>query len=128
MTAIRWLLPPADLCHGYPMKVAYKAANVAEAEIVRGMLEANGLEAHVGGYYLQGGVGEMATMDFAHVHVANEDFDKARELIHEYEGDAGQPDNSRSSQEVKTATTASRLVVVLIAGAVTLFLAWMASS
>jgi len=109
------------------MKLAYKAANVAEAEIVKGMLEANGLEAHVGGYYLQGGVGEMATMDFAHVHVANADYDKARELIHEYEGDT-EESSTRSPQDVKTATTASRLVVILVAGALTLFLAWMAAS
>ena len=109
------------------MKVVYKAANVAEAEIVKGMLVANGLEAHVGGYYLQGGVGEMATMDFARVNVANEDFEKARELIHEYEGDAVNT-STRSPQEVKTATFATRLVVVLIAGALTLFLAWLASN
>ncbi len=108
------------------MKLAYKADNIAEAEIVKGMLEANGLEAHVSGYYLQGGVGEMATMGFARVLIANEDFDKARELIHEYEGETGAPSH-RSPQEAKTATTASRLVVILVAGALTLFLAWLAS-
>ena len=109
------------------MKLAYKAANITEAEIVKGMLEANGLEAHVGGYYLQGGVGEMATMDFANVHVANEDFDKARELIHEYEGDAG-GSATRSHQDKKTASFASHLVVILVAGAAILFLAWLASA
>ena len=109
------------------MKLAYKAANIAEAGIVKGMLEANGLEAHVGGYYLQGGVGEMATMDFANVHVANDDFDKARELIREYEGDTVES-TPRTPQEAKTATFASRLVVLLVAGAAALFLAWLASS
>ena len=109
------------------MKLAYKAANVAEAEIVKGMLEANGLEAHVGGYYLQGGVGEMATMDFANVHVQDKDLAKARDLIQEYEGDTGEQ-APPTPREVKTATFASRLVIVLIAGAVTLFVAWLASS
>ena len=110
------------------MKLAYKAANVAEAEIVKGMLEANGVEAHTGGYYLQGGVGEMATMDFASVHVADNDLAQARDLIREYEGDTASDSPERSPGEVKTATFATRLVVVLVAGTVTLFLAWFASA
>ena len=110
------------------MKLAYKAANVAEAEIVKGMLEANGLEAHTGGYYLQGGVGEMATMDFASVHVPDRDLAQARDLIAAYEGGSPAAPEARSAREVKTASSARKLVVMLIAGAITLFLAWFASS
>lgn len=110
------------------MQLAYKAANVIEAEIVKDMLEANGLEAHVGGYYLQGGVGEMATMDFAHVHVADEDMARARELIQEYEGENGSSNEARSPEEARTTSHATRLVVILIAGSITLFLAWIAST
>ncbi|MEZ5449562.1 MAG: DUF2007 domain-containing protein [Thiolinea sp.] len=71
---------PQDLCH----ETIYRAANITEAHLVAGMLEAQGIAAHVGGHYLQGGVGEIATMDFARVWVADEDYEAARPLIAEY--------------------------------------------
>ena len=67
------------------MKLIYRASDINEANIVAGMLRANGIEAHVGGYYLQGGVGDLAAQDFANVHVADEDLDAARSLITEYD-------------------------------------------
>ncbi len=67
------------------MKLIYKAGDINEANIVSGMLRANGIEAHVGGFYLQGGVGDLAAMDFANIHVADEDIELARTLIAEYE-------------------------------------------
>lgn len=67
------------------MKLIYKASDINEANIVSGMLRANGIEAHVGGYYLQGGIGDLAAADFANIHVADEDIELARTLIAEYE-------------------------------------------
>lgn len=67
------------------MKLIYNAANILEAEIVSGMLAANEIESHVGGYYLQGGVGEVAVSDFATVYVADKDIEAARSVIKEYE-------------------------------------------
>jgi hypothetical protein len=67
------------------MKLIYKAGDINEANIVSGMLRANGIEAHVGGFYLQGGVGDLAATDFATVHVPDEDIELARSLIAEYE-------------------------------------------
>ncbi|MCG6938541.1 MAG: DUF2007 domain-containing protein [Gammaproteobacteria bacterium] len=67
------------------MKLIYKASDINEANIVSGMLRANGIEAHVGGFYLQGGVGDLAAMDFATIHVPDEDVELARSLIAEYE-------------------------------------------
>ena len=68
------------------MKIIYKARDIIEAHIVSGMLNANGIETHVGGYYLQGGVGDVAVFDFANVQVADEDVVLALPLIAEYEG------------------------------------------
>lgn len=45
------------------MKIVYRAGDITEAEIVKGMLLSNNIEAHVSGYYLQGGIGEMAPTD-----------------------------------------------------------------
>lgn len=68
------------------MKIIYKARDIIEAHIVSGMLNANGIETHVGGYYLQGGVGDVAVYDFANVQVADEDVALAVPLVAEYDG------------------------------------------
>ena len=68
------------------MKIIYKARDIIEAHIVSGMLNANGIETHVGGYYLQGGVGDVAVFDFANVQVADEDVELALPLVAEYDG------------------------------------------
>jgi len=42
------------------MKLIYKAGDITEAHIVKGLLESNGIPAHVGGFYLQGAIGDLA--------------------------------------------------------------------
>ncbi len=69
------------------MKIIYKANDILEANIVSGMLKANGIEAYAGGFYLQGGVGDLATMDFANVYVADEDIQSAKSIIADYESE-----------------------------------------
>lgn len=66
------------------MKIIYKASDTIEAHIVAGMLNANGIRAYVGGYYLQGGIGDLAAMDFANVSVADEDVEPALRVIRDY--------------------------------------------
>ena len=68
------------------MKIVYRAGDITEAEIIKGMLLSYDIEAHVSGYYLQGGIGEMSPLDLAKVHVTDEDYEKAKEILHEYEG------------------------------------------
>lgn len=63
----------------------YDAGDITEAHIVCGMLKAHGIEAHVGGHYLQGGVGELAAQGFASVLVAESQAAAARELVEAYE-------------------------------------------
>jgi hypothetical protein len=63
----------------------YSARDITEAHIVKGLIEAHGIDAYVGGLYLQGGVGELATMDFASIHVDEADATRARQLIDAYE-------------------------------------------
>lgn len=50
-----------------------------------GMLEAHGIQAHVGGHYLQGGVGELMVQGFAAVFVEDGELDMARSLVEAYE-------------------------------------------
>lgn len=67
------------------MQIAYKAANILEAHIVAGMLNAYDIATYVSGYYLQGAVGDISAMGFANVFVKEADFAKASPLIAEYE-------------------------------------------
>jgi len=71
------------------LQIAYRARDITEAHIVAGLLEANGIEAHVGGHYLQGALGEIGAAGFTNVHVDDEDLYRARQLVSEYEETAG---------------------------------------
>ena len=67
------------------MKTIYKASNITEAQIVKGLLEASNIDAFVKGFYLQGGIGETAPADFASVAVEDNQFEHAMEIIEAYE-------------------------------------------
>jgi hypothetical protein len=71
------------------LQIAYRARDITEAHIVAGLLEANGIEAHVGGHYLQGAMGEIGAAGFSNVHVDDEDLYRARQLVSEYEQTSG---------------------------------------
>lgn len=67
------------------MQLIFRGANILEAHIVAGLLEAHQIETYVGGHYLQGAVGDLPASDFAHVFVSDEDVDAAKKLIADYE-------------------------------------------
>ncbi|AUZ84106.1 DUF2007 domain-containing protein [Methylophaga nitratireducenticrescens] len=67
------------------MQLIFRAANILEAHIVSGLLNAHGIETHVGGHFLQGAVGELPASDFAHVFVNDKDGQAAEKLILSYE-------------------------------------------
>lgn len=84
------------------MKLIYKAGDIIEAHIIAGLLDAEGIESHVSGHYLQGGVGELAPSGFSNIHVDDKDIDNAKVIIEEYEkklnkssltNDQNKPDN-----------------------------------
>ena len=66
------------------MQIIYRAANLTDAHIVAGLLESNGITAHVSGHYLQGGVGDLAPTDLAQVYVEEEDMEAALEHVEAY--------------------------------------------
>lgn len=109
------------------MKIVYRAGDITEAEIVKGMLLSNDIDAHVSGYYLQGGIGEMAPIDLAKVHVHNDDFEKAREIIREYEGNQSEQTSSRNGSENSQLTPGHKfLVTIIIAIAISILSFWIA--
>lgn len=93
----------------FTMKIVYKSSDITEAHIVQGMLDAHGIEAYVGGHYLQGGVGELLATDYASIYVADDDVSAAMALIVEYENSEPYPDDyeneiaeDRAEQELVT--------------------------
>jgi hypothetical protein len=91
------------------VKIVYRAQDISEAHIIAGMLQANGIEAHVGGYYLQGAIGEIGVSGFANVHVSDEDVTLARSMIAEYEGK-----NRKRANHRNTGATAGRSIIPVI--------------
>lgn len=81
------------------MQIAYRARDITEAHIVAGLLQANGIEAYVGGHYLQGAMGEIGAAGFSNVHVDDEDLYQARQLVSEYEQSSGGSVSRAASDE-----------------------------
>jgi len=91
------------------MELIYKASNISEAHIVAGLLKTYEIDAHVGGHYLQGGVGDLAVMDFATIHVADEDVKAARAIIDEYEQNNSRP---KDFSQHKTDSVITPLIII----------------
>ena len=107
------------------MKIVYRAGDITEAEIIKGMLLSNAIEAHVSGYYLQGGIGETSPLDLAKVHVADEDYESAREILGEYEGNQpAQVETSSSSENGKSTSRPNVLITIVVIIAVAIFSFW----
>jgi len=82
-----WVLPRLiTALRSSDMKIIYRASNILEAKIVAGMLQAYDITAHVGGYYLQGAVGDLAAGDFSSVSVDEADQEAAIAIVKDYEG------------------------------------------
>ncbi len=67
------------------MIIIYRAANIADAHLIRQMLEAEGIHAFIQGEYLQGAVGELPANTEILVQVGNDDYDAARAVVERWE-------------------------------------------
>ncbi|MBN8739782.1 MAG: hypothetical protein BGP24_22745 [Lysobacterales bacterium 69-70] len=65
------------------MRIVYRAENIIDAHLVRNVLEAAGIPAHVGGEYLTGAIGELPVMGLVTVMVAENDVPAACRLAAE---------------------------------------------
>lgn len=108
------------------MKIIYRAENILEAHIVCGMLNAEGIEAEVAGFYQQGAVGSLAPQDFAHVMLIDErDTALAEQLIAAYEQRApGASRGDRQDGELAGEESSRLAWWLLIAALIVLFVSW----
>lgn len=68
------------------MQRIYEARDLLEAEMLRGMLAGEGIEAYLTGRHLIGAVGELPAVGLLGLMVVDEHADRARLLIAEYNG------------------------------------------
>ncbi len=69
------------------MKIIFQAADIVEAHLVAGLLQSEGIEAHVSGHYLQGAIGDISPVGFANVLIPEEGDipSRAAQIIQHYE-------------------------------------------
>jgi len=67
------------------MQRIFDASDLIEANIVNGLLEQQAIEGYVSGFYLQGGVGELPPAGNTSIWVNDENANRAREIVKEYE-------------------------------------------
>jgi len=91
------------------LKPIYKSGDITEAHIIAGLLNVNDIEAHVSGFYLQGGIGELAATDFVSVNVVDEDVEAAHLIVTEYESK-----NRQQAKETSENTPAYVLPLIVI--------------
>jgi len=63
------------------MKTILDAKDTLEANLVKGLLQQQGIAAYIRGEYLQGGIGELPPMGMVQVQVAQEDVERAEKII-----------------------------------------------
>ncbi len=107
------------------MKIAYRAKDILEAEIIKGMLLANGIEAYSSGFYLQGAIGDIAPTDFSKIHVHDDDYIRARELVKEYEGKLSDQDASQIIIESSKSSPSRKFIItIIVAIAISILIYW----
>gem|GEM_PF-269380 len=109
------------------MRIAYQAKDIVEAEIIKGMLRANGIKAHTSGFYLQGAIGDLAATDFSRVHVHDDDYASARKLVKEYEAQLPVQDTPPTQIESQKSSASQKLIItIVIAIAISALIYWIA--
>lgn len=68
------------------MQKIYEPENLMEGELLQAMLASEGVEAHLTGRHLLGGIGELPVFGLLGISVDNDQAERARELITAYNG------------------------------------------
>jgi hypothetical protein len=78
------------------MKVIYQAENAIDANLLKGLLEQDGIMAFVNGQYLQGGIGELPASGLITVSVGDDEEEAALKIVAEFQ--SALADNSSNSE------------------------------
>ncbi len=67
------------------MIIIYHAANSLDANMIKGLLAQYNIQSFIQGEYLQGGIGELPTVDLITVSVVNTHKEEAKRIIAEWQ-------------------------------------------
>lgn len=62
------------------MKIVYEAENIIDANLVKNVLEQEGIPVFISGQYLTGAIGELPPMGLVNVMVPDSEWPRAREI------------------------------------------------
>lgn len=79
------------------MRRVYEPRDLLEAEMLVGMLGAEGIECHLLGAHLMGALGELPVAGLLALVVADEEAERARQLIAAYNGAEPMPGDEPES-------------------------------
>lgn len=68
------------------MRKIYEPENMMEGELLQSMLASEGIESHITERHLLGGIGELPVFGLLGLAVEDEQAERARQLITEYNG------------------------------------------
>ncbi len=68
------------------MRRIYEPENMMEGELLQSMLASEGIDSHITGRHLLGGVGELPVFGLLGLAVNDDQAERARQLITEYNG------------------------------------------
>ncbi len=101
------------------MKSVFETSTGLDAHMILNILMQEGISGRVEGEYLQGGIGELQAMNFIRVLVADNDYDRARQVIQAWE--AIEPELENVKQEALPPNSTMYFVIGVIAGAVIMY-------
>ena len=81
MTSIIVMVLPDNRYNKIMMKTVLHALDALEANMIKGLLESEGIESSILGEYLQGGIGELPANGLIRVVVSEEDYEAASAII-----------------------------------------------
>lgn len=106
------------------MKSVFEASTGLDAHMILNLLEQRGISGRIEGEYLQGGIGELATMGFVRVLVAEEAYTEAKQIISEWE--SIQPPDEKTKPETSDSITSRTFIAGVFVGALLMY--WLLSA
>lgn len=97
------------------MKCVYEASSGLDGHMILNLLTQYRIPGRIDGEFLQGGMGELQAMGFVRVMVADEDYDRAKQIIGEWE--ALQPPDTERTPEAGSAFGLQLFLAGVIIGA-----------
>ncbi|MGA9666779.1 MAG: DUF2007 domain-containing protein [Gallionella sp.] len=100
------------------MRSVFEASTGLDAHMILNLLQTYGIPGRIEGEYLQGGVGELQAIGLVRVLVSEQDYNRPKEIVDEWESIQPPLDSSRAEAR---SSGSMMFIAGFIAGAVVMF-------